>query len=426
LRFYNSSLMRPALVLFCALVRCGFASQAPQPLSLDEAVAQALNANPAVASARQHVTEMQAHVSEMEGAKRLQLSFEGTVSESNGRVADPPSIQSFGTAEATLNAPIPNAGRAGAQVDQARQQLLAAMAQLKRAVLDVEFRTSQAFVELWRAREGQDIAQQNFDQAKRQAADTQKRIDAGDVPAADLLKAQVQVAQNQAALARAKNAVSVALENLNDLLQRDLDSPLDLAPATSLPNVEVSAESAVAAALKESPDAVEAQANLEAAKANTRFVRHSRDLDYSLGLTHARTSDITAYSYLTTLGLTISFPVTDGGVASQQIKQALLQEKEAETALKRARRSVRLAVEQALLDLEGDEANATATAATEEIARQSLQKAQQSYDAGLTTTRDVLDAQLVYSQSRVDANSARYDLAIARAKLKQLVGGQLP
>jgi len=48
---------------------------------------------------------------------------------------------------------------------------------------------------------------------------------------------------------------------------------------------------------------------------------------------------------------------------------------------------------------------------------------QQAYAAGLTTTREVLDAQLVYAQSRVEANAALYDLAIARARLTQLLGG---
>lgn len=419
-------LIRWVLFYACAVARLGTAVQASQPLSQDEAVAEALRLNPAVTAARQHVTEAQGHVAEMEGGKKFQLSLEGTLSESNGRVAEPPSIQSFEAAEASLIAPIPNVGRSNAQVDQARQQLLAAQAQFHRATLDVEFRTSEAFVELWRAREGRDIAQQNLDQSVRQAADTQKRIDAGDVPAADLLKAQVQVAQNRAALARAKIAVSVANQNLNDLLQRELDAPLDLATPAVVQPAAITSDQAVAAALAHSPDIVEAQADFDAARANTRFVRHSRDFDFSLGLTHSRTSDITAYSYLTTFGLTVSFPILDGGAAAQQVKQAIFQANQAETALKQARQEVRLAVEQALLDVQGDEANASATAATEEIARQSSEKARQSYDAGLTTTRDVLDAQLVYSQSRVDANSARYDLAIARAKLKQLMGGELP
>ena len=424
--FRDAGPIRSLAIFACLLTRLAAPAQAPS-LSQEDAVAQALKASPAVAAARRHVTESEAHVAEMEGAKKLQISLDASVSESNGRIAEPPAMQTFGAAEATLTAPIPNQGRASALVDQAREVVLAARAQLKRAMLDVEFRTTQAFFELRRAREGQDIAQQNFDQATRQAGDTRKRIDAGDVPAADLLKAQVQVAQNRAALARAKIAVSVALQNLNDLLQRDLDAPVDLAqPPASPPPVSIDAKAAVALALAESPDAAEAQANLDAAKANTRFARHARDLDYSLGLSHVRSSDITSDSYLTTLGLTVSFPIVDGGVAAQQIKQAILQEGQAESSLRLARQAVRLAVEQALLDVEGGESDVDATAATEEIARQSLEKARQSYDAGLTTTRDVLDAQLVYSQSRVDANSARYDLEIARAKLKQLLGGRLP
>jgi len=365
-------------------------------------------------------------VDEMEGAKRFQLSFQGSLSESNGQIAQPAALQTFGTAEASLVSPLPNLGRADAQVQQASQQLTAYQAQLRSAELDVEFKATQAFIELLRAREAESIAEDNFAQSTRQAADTQRRIDAGDVPAADLLKAQVPVAQNKAALARAKIAVLLATQNINDILQRELSSPLDLAQPPPFSRLALNTQSAVTYALAHSPDCLQAEADVEAAKANVRFVRHARDLDLSLQLTHTRTSDITADTYLTTFGLTVGFPLIDGGVAVQQMKQALSQQAQSETALKQTRQHVRLSVEQAMLDVEGDEADAEATSATEEIARQSLEKARQSYEAGLTTTRDVLDALLVYSQARVEASSARYDLALAWAHLKQVMGGSLP
>lgn len=396
------------------------------PASQADVVSQALAADPGILSAQQHVREMRSHVLEVLGQRRFQVSLVGTLSGSSGEVAEPPSYQSFGTVEAGLNVPIPNFGRTDALVDQANANLAAAQAQLARARLDVEFRTGQAYFELLRAQEAVSIAQENLDQSSRQADDARKRIDAGDLPPADLLKAEVPVAQNKAALGRAKNALRAARQTLNDLLQRDLNAATAVAPLADAPEANVSARDAVAFALAHSPDVLEARANLDAAQANARFVRRGRDPDLSLQLTHARTNDPTAYSELTTLSLSVTLPLADAGIGRQQSRQADLQTQQSEAALKQAVQRTRLAVEQAVLDVDGDAANLEANGAIEEIARQSLEKARQSYAAGLTTTRDVLDAQLVYSQARVETNSARYDLAIARAHLKQLVGGTPP
>ncbi len=388
-----------------------------------DVIARALDANPEILAARQQVMEAQSHVAEIAGHRRFQLNLDGSASYSNGEVAQGGPIESFGTVTAALNAPLPNLRRAGAEADQAIAGLAAARSRLTRAVLDVEFRTSQAFFELLRDRDAASIAQENLNQAQRQADDTQARIRAGDVPPADLLKAQVPVAQARAALARARNAARASQQNLNDLLQRDLNTPEEVVwpvrPATEGPPVD----RAVAEAMRRSPDVIEADANLSSAKANERVQRRLRDPDFSVQLSHTRSGDPTAYSYLSALTLSVSLPLADGGSARELYRQAQLQTDQAQTAFKLAQQRVRLAVEQALLDVEGDQANVDADQQTEEIARQSLEKARQSYQAGLTTTRDVLDAQLVYSQSRIDTNSARYDLEIAQAHVKQLLGG---
>ncbi|HLK16449.1 MAG TPA: TolC family protein [Fimbriimonadaceae bacterium] len=392
---------------------------------LEDLVAQALKSNPAVLGATQKVEEASSHVAEVEGHRRLQLSLNGTASASTGQVAQPVANQTFGTIEAGLIAPIPNFAKAGAEVEQAVANLSVARAQLRRVQLDIEFRTVSAAYELRRSIDGRQIAQENLDQAQRQETDTKTRISHGDLPPADLLKAQVPVAQDRAALVRAKSEVRIARQVLNDLLQRNLNEELDVALQAEDATPPVAPDQALSAALQ-GPDVAEAKAQVQAAEANERIARRGRDPDFAFQLTHARTGDPTAYSYLSTLALTVSLPLTDGGVTREQVRQARLQTDQARTALKQAEQRTRLAVEEALLDVESDQASVAATAETEAIAKESLAKSRQSYQAGLTTTRDVLDAQLIYSQARIQTNSARYDLAIAQAHLRQLLATPTP
>ena len=395
-------------------------AQAPE--AVDTLVSRALIANPAILAARQKVSEAESRLAEMQGHRKLQLSLSGTGSGSSGQVAQPTSSQSFASVEASLTAPLPNFARAGAEVEQAAANVDVAKTQYRRTLLDVEFRTTSAAFELKRAQDAEDIAQQNLDQAMRLEADTKSRIDQGDLPPADLLKAQVPVAQSRAAFARAKSELKIARQNLNDLLQRDLNASLTISTGGAMIDPQLQTAEAITEALRQGPDVVEAMATVRAAEANERIVRRGRDPDVSLQLSHVRTGDPTAYGYLSTLGVTITLPLADGGSNRELVHQARLQTDQARTALLLARQRTRLAVEQAVLNVESDEANVEATAQTASIARESLTKSRQSFAAGLTLTRDVLDAQLVLSQSLIEANSARYDLAIAQARLRQLLG----
>ena len=417
--------MKILAVGFIGLLALECPARQPPSSAFSEAavVAEALRVDPQVAQNRLKVAEAESHVREIQGQKRFQLSLEGTVSGSTGQVAEPSSSQTFATAQATLNAPIPNKGKIDTQVAQALAALDAARQELAKSSQDLEYQASQAYFELWRARDAAGIASENLQQAQRQLQDVQARVAAGDVPPADVLKAQVPVAQDKAALTRADIAASVALQNLNNLIHRDLSASIEVQPISLPTSSTITPEEAGRYALTHSPDVLEGEANLRQAQAGLAFSHHARDIEFALQLTQQQTGDVTAYSRLTTLGLNLTLPLADGGVASEQVKQARLQVAEAEKALDQIRRTANLEAQQAALDVQGDLANVDATQQTTAVAKESLTKAQQSYEAGLTTTRDVLDAQLAYAQARIDENSARYDLGIALARLKQAMGG---
>jgi outer membrane protein len=385
-------------------------------------LAQALAVHPAARAAQQKLVEAQAKLAEAAAQRRMQPVFSGSVSGSHGQVAQPASTQTFGTVEATIAAPLPNGGRLSALSAQAAGGVRAAQAGLDRARLDLAFRAEDAYYRVLRARGERDIAADNLAQAERQVDDTKKRVDAGDLPPADVLKTQVQLAEARVSLVRARNAARVAEQALDSLIALDLSTTVSLAPAPTLPPLTETRDQVVSQALARSPDVREAQANLASAEAALRFALHSRDPEWTVQATHTRTSDVTAYSSLTSILLSVNIPLGSGGVARQQSKQAQAQLEQARAALALARQQAQLDAEQAYLDVGAAEANRSGTQETLRIAQDSLAKARQSYDAGLTTTRDVLDAQLAVTQARTEANAAVYDLAVARAKLDQSIG----
>lgn len=392
------------------------------PLDLPAIVRQVLSENLEAHMAQQALTQAQAKLAEITAQRRLHLTFSGSASGSHGQVAEPRSTQSFGTIEGTVALPLPNVRRLAAATAEAEAEVRAAQAGLQHTRLDLAYRASDAYYSVLRARDTRDIAADNLAQAERQVEDTRKRVAAGDVPTFDVLKAEVPLAQARVSLARAENTLRQAARTLNSLMARDLSTTVDVASAPQLSPATPTREQVVSDALAHSPDVIGAQADLDASEALLAETRRSCDPDWQIQATHTRTSDPTAYAHLTTLALCVTIPLSDGGVKRQQVRQAEVQVEKNRSAVKLTKQQAQLASEQALLDVQAAQANLTGTQNTLRIAQESLTKARQAYEAGLTTTRDVLDAQLALAQARSDAASAVFDAAVAHAKLDQAIG----
>ena len=422
----------PGSMLVCRLSLIAFAlgasscMQAQQPsnpsaaaLDIRAILMQTLTVHPSARAAQQKLLEAQAKVAEAAAQRRLHLTFSGSVSGSYGQVAQPSSTQTFGMVEGTLALPLPNRKRQSAVSAQAEGGVRAAQSGLERVRLDLAFRAGDAYYRVLRTRGARDIAAENLAQAERQVVDTKKRVDAGDLPPSDVLKAQVPLAQTRVTMIRTQTAVRVAEQTLNSLLASDLSAAVVLAPAPTLVPLKITREQVLAQAAIRSPDIREAQANLDTAEATLRVTGHARDPEWTVQATHTRTTDITAYSNLSSVMLSVNLPLGNGSVARQQAKQVLAQIEQARSALALAKQQAQLEAQQSYLEVEAGAANVSGTQETLRISQESLTKARQAYDAGLTTTRDVLDAQLALAQARTEANAAVYDLAVARATLDQ-------
>ena len=412
------------LLISCLFVSSINAQPAPttNPLTLETIFRTAVTVQPSIRAARLKLVEAQARLAETNAMRRPQLTFSGTVSGSHGNVADPFRIQTYGTVEGIVSMAIPNRGRLSALVLQAKGGNSAAEAGVQKARLDLAFLVSETFYTIHKARDARNIAEETLKQAQRQMEDTQKRVDAGDVPSADVLKTQVPLSQARVALNRVESGVRSAEQSLNILLNYPVDSAISLVPPTEMSPLSFTRDQAVDRAIAQSPEIRAAMANLNSTEAAIKLARRASDPDWAIEAAHARTTDITAYAGLTTIAITVTAPISDGGVVKRQVQQSEAQRDQAKSAMETVRQQVRRDILQAWEDTSQAEAALTGARETTRITELSLEKAQQAYAAGLTTTRDVLDALHEVAQARSDANTALYDLAVSRAKLYQTMG----
>jgi outer membrane protein len=124
-----------------------------------------------------------------------------------------------------------------------------------------------------------------------------------------------------------------------------------------------------------------------------------------------------------TAGLTLSFPLFDGGRISAEVSQAKSMRTRAEAQLREAQLTVEKEVRQAALDVTTAKANAASAEA-------SVQAAQSAYDvislrvvAGKSILIEQLDALQTLTQARADLARANFDLQLAIARLTRAAGG---
>lgn len=281
------------------------------------------------------------------------------------------------------------------------------------------------------ARESEAVARVELEQAEQQLKTSVSRVRARVATRSDSLRAEIQMINARLAATEARTTLEVANVSLTRAV-----GVTELVTAAPLESPEIVGLPLDAAALRElaanGPAVQEAQAALEAAHQAAR----SAWTDYlpSLGFGYSRGGSGTSrhlelntgdYSYSGSIRLSLSFPLFNQFQREQQVVQAQVAERNAEATL----RDTRLAALESLASSLGSFRSATERMVSQitavQAAEEDLRVQQQRYAVGNSTLLDVLTSQTQLAQSRRDLIRARYDQRVARAQLEALVGRDL-
>jgi outer membrane protein TolC len=272
-------------------------------------------------------------------------------------------------------------------------------------------------------------AQQTLQQAQRFLQITQQQEQAGQVAHSDVVKAQLQVEQQQENLQEAMLAMGQSRLNLAVLLfpglnenftvVDDLDSPQALPPFTEVQDLGA----------RQNPDLRVAQETLRAATQDIHIARNallpSIAIDGNYGIEanafalHSTVAAFPEAGVLPNLAYFIdakfNLPIFDWGARRSKVRQAEYKEKEAQVQLTQTQRQL-----VTNLYLYYNEA-LTARAAVDnlrrvaDLAAESLRLINLRYQAGESTALEVVDAQntLIQARNAYDDAETRYRVALA-------------
>jgi len=264
-------------------------------------------------------------------------------------------------------------------------------------------------------------------------ADVRKRFDAGTVPQFDMLRAQVELANERPRLIQAKNDYRVGKDNLLNLLAVRMpktiseDVPLPLSDTLVAIPYQIDLPTALARALTRRPELAalrKAEALRREDLASAKSGRKPSAQVYGgyqwQSLPYENNLNDDLYGWVA--GAQLTWNIFDGQLTRGKVMEAKARYERAQLDVDESGRQIELEVRTAYSSfLEAREVLESQKTVQEE-AQEALRLAEARRAAGTSTQLDVLSSQTALTQARTTQVQALHDYAVARARLQRALG----
>ncbi len=398
------------------------------PLTLDDAVAQALRSAPAAERARHERDAGRT------AAQRDAPRFSPAVSLTGAGLLNGPRItfpraedgeatvvpRSRARLELTAETPIFHAGAAGA-ARRARASTTVADLGLEQALADLRRDVKRAFFGLLAADAGISIARDGLEQARTHRRLVDDLVQAGQAARIDQLQADVELEGATTAAEDATDARDLAAASLRRLLGPNLPEPLSPAPVGE-PG-PVPDEAAALAAVEQRPDVRALAAQIEAAEAGVRLARAqlAPAMNLAIGYALQTPSAFVARSSWST-GLTLTVPIGGGARARADAREAAARAAAARAGLEELRRGAALEVRQALNAIRSASRRRRGSARAVLAAAEAARITDLRFQRGLATSFELIGARNELQRHRFDELRALYDWHSGLVDLERATG----
>jgi cobalt-zinc-cadmium efflux system outer membrane protein len=407
--FRVARLARGSLLCLGLLAAGSPQAQTPPVLGLADYLALVASGNPELAAARQQRAIAQAEGQIAGAYPNPEIEIGGGPWRS--RVgADPGTASAYGITQ-PIELPSVRAARIAAAA--AGADSAGALADAVR--LAIGYQAHQAFYDLLRRKEDERLARENLELLEQIQGRVQKRVEVGEAPRFELVRAEAETLAAQNALAAARLRIEEARGALRRLAGGALAAGFDIRGALPVLS-DLPALPALQEAMMASNPALRAiGAERERAQRRLEQERALRLPQPALRLGESRDPEMRA----TSVGLTLSIPLwnrREGQIAQAQaaIDLAAAQAEQQRAQLLRELESAhaRLAIAQRQI--------ATFEAGLLRSAEAALQVAEAAYRFGERSFLEVLDAQRTLRVVRGDYNQARFERVAAWLDIQRL------
>ena len=391
--------------------------QAPAiPITLDDAIRQALERNRELAVVRREVDVVRGKLLQ---ARRYpfnpELSIEGSGGQAKGR--EESDRRSVGGGRAGLSQVIEIRGQRGLRIKGAEADVGRAEWALRDREREVIALTTRAFVDLLNAQERLALARELLDLARGLKDTADRLVEAGDVPELDALRAGVELRRASNRVTQEEAAAATAARALALLVGAPSDVAIQVTGPLLLPAVPGTMEERLARAATDRPDLRGAEAAAESARAALQLVRAERFVpSVTLSGSYGEDLEFDARARTGILALSVPLPLwnrRDGDVKAAEAEVARLEAdrerlraeiaKDVATAYQQFAAATQIVEEYVKRILPGQEQAAR-------LIREGYRQGEFRLTEALLAQRDLFEARSAYLEAIANYNATRTDL----------------
>lgn len=340
----------------------------------------------------------------------------------NGDTTQFPTAQAGSAkAQAMVTMPVYTSGRIDNNIKSAESSVEAAQQQEITSELNLKMQVAEAYIAVLRAKSAVNVAQSHVDSLRADSKDVLDRFDQGIVASNDVLAATVELANAE----QQQTKVNLQLDNAKSLYNRLLDRNLttEFSLDEHLPDAPTGTlDELTRNALKQRPELTLVNAQIDALEQQAASVNATRlpQVNVNGGYQYQQ-NRYQAHEGLWVAGINMDWKLFDGstGYKTDALKSQAIALKEQRDDLSSL---MMLQVRQAWLEIEETKKRLATAEKTINLADENVKVATDRYQQGLSIHTEVLAAENSRLTSHDNLNNARYDMALARLRLRHAVG----
>jgi len=324
-------------------------------------------------------------------------------------------------------------GQINAALRSARLTKDQALLQYQTVVADSLLAVKIGYYDVLQTAEQVGVEEASVELLTKEAADQKRRFDAGTVPRFDVLRANVELANERPRLIHARNAYRVAKDNfLNQLGFRPPpraaeDIPLQLTDKLDADPYEIELPAAVALALADRSElaALRKQESLRAEGVITAKSGYKPVVQFLGGYGGRSSEFFSDPGYVIhgpSAGAQVSWSIFDGFLTKGKIEQATALHDGSRVDVENEERTIELEVRTDYSNFTEARETLESQKKVVEEAEEALRLAKARNEAGTGTQLDVLSAQTALTQARSTQVQALHDYDVTRARLERAMG----
>ena len=295
--------------------------------------------------------------------------------------------------------------------------------------LDLALQVKEAYFDILIADKAVEVAGKDVESRESNVNVARSFHKVGMIPINDLLKAEVELGNSQQNLVKARNAARLTRSAFNIVLSRPVNAPAEVEDILGFQPEEGDFQEYLEQALMSRPEMKIIDLNLMQTDQQIRLARSGIYPEIALTYDYIKQGDdpdvsgspfhdANRWEAMAVCTWTFwEWGKTHYAVREKEsLKKELVQTKMA------LEDSIRLEVKRAMLDLETAEKNIPTTEKAVEQGEENLRVNNERYKAQVTTITEVLDAQTLLTQARVNYYNALYSHKLAKARLQRALG----